>query len=111
MSEDEITKSKINFLELIKWLLPVTLSFIGWYVSQVIAPMDTRITEISSTIKDVPSDIRELKTQRQDCFRRTTNAEQKLNELEIKFIRHEARALTRREIMQMINRLKQGLEK
>lgn len=63
----------INLLELIKWILPFALAFVGWYVSQVVAPLDNKIKELEKDLQSYDQLVQRvtiLEAEKKDRLRR-----------------------------------------
>ena len=100
MPEEKKVGQKL--LEILQWLLPIALSFIGWYVSTVVAPLDRELKSLESTIESCPTDMKELQTQRDEVFRRLEKIEDDVENIKTSVIHQEFKTLTQEQVRKII---------
>ena len=100
MSEEKNVANKI--LQVLQFLLPFAITFVGWYVSTVVAPLDRELKYHINLTKDYGEKIIKLETKYDDVFRRLSICEYKAEKTNENLFRREFDSQSRSEIKQII---------
>lgn len=80
---------KFDFQEFIKWFLPIALSFIGWYVSQTVAPIAAEQARQRQIIDYHSVEIGKMQIQHNSCENRISKLQDDIRSCRESVLEHQ----------------------